>query len=82
MQGKDIAEEYSKIEAEQKRVALLDWDRSHPSSVHGAGSSFLSSVFGSVAAVCSIYLGLVCADYIAWTNETDAANDFHRAEAG
>ncbi|CAD6564449.1 MAG: mitochondrial inner membrane protein required for protein import [Tremellales sp. Tagirdzhanova-0007] len=49
-QGKDIPNEYAKNEAESKRVAVEEWNRLHPSSMHGAGSGFLSSVFGSVAA--------------------------------
>lgn len=48
--GKDIPNEYAKKEAEAKRVAVEEWERLHPSAVHGAGSGFLSSMFGSVAA--------------------------------
>ena len=50
-QGKDIPNEYAKNEAESKRVAVEEWNRLHPSAIHGAGSGLLSSVFGSVAAV-------------------------------
>lgn len=50
-QGKDIAQTYAKIEAEQKAQAKLDWERTHPSSVHGAGSSFVSSMFGGLSQV-------------------------------
>jgi len=51
-EGKDIPNEYAKKEAEAKRVAVQEWERLHPSSMHGAGSGLLSSVFGSIAAVC------------------------------
>ena len=50
-QGKDIPSEYAKKEAEQKKMAVDEWERLHPSSVHGAGFGFLSTMFGSVAAV-------------------------------
>lgn len=50
-QGKNIAQEYAKIEEEQKRTATLEWERSHPTSVHGAGSNILTSMFGSVSSV-------------------------------
>ena len=53
-QGKNIAQEYAKIEEEQKRAATLEWERSHPTSVHGAGSSILSSMFGSVSSVSPV----------------------------
>jgi len=37
-------------------VAVEEWERLHPSSMHGVGSGLLSSVFGSVAAVSESYL--------------------------
>lgn len=53
-QGKDIAQEYAKIEAEQKAQATKEWERSHPNSVHGAGSGFVSSMFGGLSKVSNI----------------------------
>lgn len=53
-QGKDIPTEYAKKEAEAKRIAVAEWDRLHPTSLHGAGSGLLSGLFGSVAAVSSV----------------------------
>ena len=50
-QGKDIAKEYAMIEEEQKKKAVDDWERSHASAVTGAGSGFLTSMFGSVGGV-------------------------------
>ncbi|WWD22651.1 hypothetical protein CI109_107144 [Kwoniella shandongensis] len=49
-EGKDIPVEYAKKEAEAKKKAIEDWERTHPTAVAGAGSGFLSSMFGSVAA--------------------------------
>ncbi|KAK8844795.1 hypothetical protein IAR55_006645 [Kwoniella newhampshirensis] len=49
-EGKDIPIEYAKKEAEAKKRAIEDWERTHPTAVAGAGSGFLSSMFGSVAA--------------------------------
>ncbi|WVR03091.1 hypothetical protein IAU60_000080 [Kwoniella sp. DSM 27419] len=49
-QGKDIPVEYAKKEAEAKQKAVEEWERLHPTAVAGAGSGFLSSMFGSVAA--------------------------------
>jgi len=81
-QGKNIAQEYAKIEAEQKRAATLEWERSHPTSVHGAGSSILSSMFGSVSSVgpprC---VNMSMSSRPARPNETFPADDVHRAEA-
>lgn len=48
--GKDIPIEYAKKEAEAKAKAIEEWERSHPTAITGAGSGFLSSIFGSVAA--------------------------------
>jgi import inner membrane translocase subunit TIM50 len=50
-QGKDIAKEYAMIEEEQKKKAVEDWERTHASAVTGAGSGFLTSMFGSVGSV-------------------------------
>ncbi len=50
-QGKDIAKEYAKIEEEQKKRAIEEWERVHPTAIHGAGSGLLSSMFGSVSSV-------------------------------
>lgn len=50
-QGKNIPVEYAKKEAEQKQQAIDEWQRLHPTGVHGAGSGLLSSMFGSVSAV-------------------------------
>ena len=69
--GKDIPREYAKKEAEAKRVAVEEWERLHPSSVHGAGSGFLSSVFGSVAAVitvCILWSLVILTLSVAWSN--------------
>ncbi|WVN87596.1 uncharacterized protein L203_102779 [Cryptococcus depauperatus CBS 7841] len=52
--GKDIPIEYAKKEAEAKQKAIEEWEKSHPTSVTGAGSGFLSGLFGSVAAPGSI----------------------------
>ncbi|WWC57555.1 uncharacterized protein I303_100087 [Kwoniella dejecticola CBS 10117] len=49
-QGKNIPVEYAKKEAEAKQKAIEEWERAHPSAVAGAGSGWLSSMFGSVAA--------------------------------
>ncbi|WVQ82805.1 hypothetical protein IAT38_004937 [Cryptococcus sp. DSM 104549] len=49
-QNKDIPVEYAKKEAEAKAKAVEEWERAHPNAVAGAGSGFLSSMFGSVAA--------------------------------
>ncbi|WRT63191.1 uncharacterized protein IL334_000094 [Kwoniella shivajii] len=49
-EGKDIPVEYAKKEAEAKQKAIEEWERVHPSAVAGAGSGWLSSMFGSVAA--------------------------------
>ena len=54
--GKDIPVEYGKKEAEQKRLAMEEWQRQHPNAVHGGGTGFLTSLFGSVAAVCAAKL--------------------------
>ncbi|ORY26471.1 HAD-like domain-containing protein [Naematelia encephala] len=48
-EGKDIPTEYAKREAEAKRIAVEEWERLHPTSLHGAGSGFLSGLFGSVS---------------------------------
>ncbi|OXB39670.1 mitochondrial import inner membrane translocase subunit TIM50 [Cryptococcus neoformans] len=48
--GKDIPIEYAKKEAEAKAKAIEEWERTHPTAITGAGSGFLSSIFGSVAA--------------------------------
>ncbi|WVQ72219.1 hypothetical protein IAR50_001768 [Cryptococcus sp. DSM 104548] len=48
--GKDIPTEYAKKEAEAKAKAVEEWERAHPSAATGAGSGFLSSMFGSVSA--------------------------------
>ena len=34
-----------------KRHAVEQWDKFHPSAMHGVGSGYLSKAFGSVAAV-------------------------------
>jgi len=58
-QGKNIAQEYAKIEEEQKQKAIEDWERTHASAVTGAGSGFLTSLFGSVGGVsCIVYIVL------------------------
>ncbi|WVQ94093.1 hypothetical protein IAU59_001171 [Kwoniella sp. CBS 9459] len=49
-QGKNIPVEYAKKEAEAKQKAVEEWERLHPTAVAGAGSGWLSSMFGSVAA--------------------------------
>ncbi|WVW81240.1 hypothetical protein I302_103231 [Kwoniella bestiolae CBS 10118] len=49
-EGKNIPVEYAKKEAEAKQKAVQEWERMHPSAVAGAGSGWLSNVFGSVAA--------------------------------
>ncbi|WWC90220.1 uncharacterized protein L201_005153 [Kwoniella dendrophila CBS 6074] len=49
-EGKNIPVEYAKKEAEAKEKAIQEWERLHPSSIAGTGSSWLSSAFGSVAA--------------------------------
>ncbi|RXK42686.1 hypothetical protein M231_00242 [Tremella mesenterica] len=48
-EGKDIPIEYAKKEAETKRLALEQWERTHPKSIAGAGSGWVTSLFGSVA---------------------------------
>jgi len=48
-QGKNIPIEYAKKEAEAKAKAVEEWEKLHPSGIHGAGSGFLSSIFGSVS---------------------------------
>lgn len=59
--GKDIPVEYAKKEAEAKAKAIEEWERSHPTAITGAGSGFLSSIFGSVAAVGSPFIRrLIC----------------------
>jgi import inner membrane translocase subunit TIM50 len=49
--GKDIPIEYAKKEAEAKQKATEEWERQHPNSSIGGGSSWLSGTFGSVASV-------------------------------
>ncbi|OCF72346.1 mitochondrial import inner membrane translocase subunit TIM50 [Kwoniella mangroviensis CBS 8886] len=49
-EGKNIPVEYAKKEAEAKQKAIEEWERMHPSAISGAGSGWLSSMFGSVAA--------------------------------
>lgn len=54
-QGKDIAKEHAKVEEEQKSRAIEEWERLHPNAIHGAGSGFLTSMFGSVSSVRFAY---------------------------
>ncbi|WWC67345.1 uncharacterized protein I206_101253 [Kwoniella pini CBS 10737] len=49
-EGKNIPVEYAKKEAEAKQKAVEEWERVHPTAVAGAGSGWLSNMFGSVAA--------------------------------
>lgn len=59
--GKDIPIEYAKKEAEAKAKAIEEWERTHPTAITGAGSGFLSSIFGSVAAVGLFFIPhLIC----------------------
>lgn len=44
--GKDIPKEYAKQEAAMKERAIADWERTHPNAAAGAGSGFLSGLFG------------------------------------
>ncbi|KAL7420371.1 mitochondrial inner membrane protein required for protein import [Cryptotrichosporon argae] len=48
-EGKNIPVEYAKKEAEAKRIAVEEWERTHPTPTAGAGSGFLSSLFGGVS---------------------------------
>jgi import inner membrane translocase subunit TIM50 len=50
-QGKNIPVEYAKYEAEGRKKAEEDWALTHPTSIHGAGSGYLSGLFGSVTSV-------------------------------
>lgn len=53
-QGKDIAKEYAKVEEEQKKKATEEWERLHPNAITGAGSGFLTSIFGGVSSVSEL----------------------------
>lgn len=84
--GKDIPIEYAKKEAEAKAKAIEEWERAHPTAITGAGSGFLSSIFGSVAAVGSPFIPYLVYDakalilYIARIISAESAYDISRAE--
>ncbi|KAL1407278.1 mitochondrial inner membrane protein required for protein import [Vanrija albida] len=44
--GKDIPKEYAKQEAAMKERVVAEWERAHPNAAAGAGSGFLSGLFG------------------------------------
>jgi hypothetical protein len=54
-----------------KKQVQDEWERQHPTPAHGAGSGWLSGMFGSVAAVCppfAAYRGLMIeAKLIYWS---------------